>query len=73
VAPLNLLADFGGGSMFAVVGIVAGADAPRGAVDDRRQGRRDQAAPAPRFSRTQATPVGSPPAVTTPLGEVGWG
>jgi alpha-methylacyl-CoA racemase len=32
----------------------------------------DQAAPAPRFSRTPAGPVGAPPAGTTPLGDVGW-
>ncbi len=32
----------------------------------------DQAAPAPRFSRTPAGPVGRPPASATPLGEIGW-
>ncbi|OBF60589.1 carnitine dehydratase [Mycobacterium sp. 852002-51971_SCH5477799-a] len=32
----------------------------------------DQAAPAPRFSRTPAGPVGSPPATTTPLNEIDW-
>jgi len=32
----------------------------------------EQAAPAPRFSRTPAGPVGSPPAATTPLNEIGW-
>ena len=32
----------------------------------------DQAAPAPRFSRTPAGPVGCPPASTTPLNEIGW-
>ncbi|OBJ48586.1 CaiB/BaiF CoA-transferase family protein [Mycobacterium sp. 1423905.2] len=32
----------------------------------------EQAAPAPRFSRTPTTPVGRPPADTTPLAEVGW-
>ncbi len=32
----------------------------------------DQAAPAPRFSRTPAGPVGPPPAATTPIGEIGW-
>ena len=32
----------------------------------------DQAAPAPRFSRTPAGPVGPPPANTTPLAEIGW-
>jgi alpha-methylacyl-CoA racemase len=32
----------------------------------------EQAAPAPRFSRTPAGPVGSPPATTTPLDEIGW-
>ena len=32
----------------------------------------DQAAPAPRFSRTPADPVGPPPATTTPLDEIGW-
>ncbi|MET0699767.1 MAG: CaiB/BaiF CoA-transferase family protein [Mycobacterium sp.] len=31
-----------------------------------------QAAPAPRFSRTPAGPVGAPPTVTTPLDEIGW-
>jgi alpha-methylacyl-CoA racemase len=32
----------------------------------------DQAAPAPRFSRTPAGPVGRPPAATTSLAEIGW-
>jgi alpha-methylacyl-CoA racemase len=32
----------------------------------------EQAAPAPRFSRTPAGPVGSPPAATTPLTEIDW-
>jgi alpha-methylacyl-CoA racemase len=32
----------------------------------------DQAAPAPRFSRTPAGPVGPPPPATTPLAEIGW-
>lgn len=32
----------------------------------------DQAAPAPRFSRTPAGPVGPPPAATTPLSEINW-
>ena len=32
----------------------------------------DQAAPAPRFSRTAAGPVGPPPPATTPLDEIGW-
>ncbi|SPM30810.1 Crotonobetainyl-CoA:carnitine CoA-transferase CaiB and related acyl-CoA transferases, partial [Mycobacterium terramassiliense] len=32
----------------------------------------EQAAPAPRFSRTPAGPVGPPPAATTPLTEIGW-
>jgi alpha-methylacyl-CoA racemase len=32
----------------------------------------DQAAPAPRFSRTTAGPVGPPPPATTPLDEIGW-
>ncbi|OBK18717.1 CaiB/BaiF CoA transferase family protein [Mycobacterium asiaticum] len=31
-----------------------------------------QAAPAPRFSRTPSDPVGRPPATTTPLHEIGW-
>lgn len=31
-----------------------------------------QAAPAPRFSRTPAGPVGAPPATTTALDEIGW-
>jgi alpha-methylacyl-CoA racemase len=32
----------------------------------------DQAAPAPRFSRTPSAAVGAPPKGTTPLGEIGW-
>ena len=32
----------------------------------------DQAAPAPRFSRTLAGPVGSPPAAATGLADIGW-
>jgi alpha-methylacyl-CoA racemase len=32
----------------------------------------DQAAPAPRFSRTPAASVGSPPKGTTPLDQIGW-
>ena len=32
----------------------------------------DQAAPAPRFSRTPAPPVGPPPSGTTPLTEIDW-
>ena len=32
----------------------------------------DQAAPAPRFSRTASGPVGSPPPATTSLDEIGW-
>ena len=32
----------------------------------------EQAAPAPRFSRTPAGPVGPPPATTTPLDQIGW-
>ena len=32
----------------------------------------EQAAPAPRFSRTPAGPVRPPPATTTPLDEIGW-
>lgn len=32
----------------------------------------DQAAPAPRFSRTPSGPVGAPPQQTTPIEEVGW-
>ncbi|QNI08505.1 CoA transferase [Mycobacterium kubicae] len=32
----------------------------------------EQAAPAPRFSRTPSGPVGRPPVATTPLTEVGW-
>jgi len=32
----------------------------------------DQAAPAPRFSRTPAPPVGAPVAGTTPLSEIDW-
>jgi alpha-methylacyl-CoA racemase len=32
----------------------------------------EQAAPAPRFSRTPAVSVGPPPAATTSLDELGW-
>lgn len=32
----------------------------------------DQAAPAPRFSRTPAGPVGAPPQSTTPIDEIDW-
>jgi alpha-methylacyl-CoA racemase len=32
----------------------------------------DQAAPAPRFSRTACAPVGAIPQATTPLDEIGW-
>jgi alpha-methylacyl-CoA racemase len=32
----------------------------------------DQAAPAPRFSRTPAGPVGAPPKQTTPIDEINW-
>ena len=32
----------------------------------------DQAAPAPRFGRTPAPPVGAPPAGATPAGDIGW-
>lgn len=32
----------------------------------------DQAAPAPRFSRTPPGPVERPPAATTPLDEIDW-
>jgi alpha-methylacyl-CoA racemase len=32
----------------------------------------DQAAPAPRFSRTPSGPVGTPPKGTTPIDEIGW-
>lgn len=32
----------------------------------------EQAAPAPRFSRTPAGPVGPPPAATTPINEINW-
>jgi len=32
----------------------------------------DQAAPAPRFSRTPSGPVAAPPKGTTPLDEIGW-
>ena len=32
----------------------------------------EQAAPAPRFSRTPAGPVGPPPATTTPINEINW-
>jgi len=32
----------------------------------------EQAAPAPRFSRTSSGPVGAPPKGTTPIDEIGW-
>lgn len=32
----------------------------------------DQAAPAPRFSRTPAPAIGAPPQATTPIDEIGW-
>jgi alpha-methylacyl-CoA racemase len=32
----------------------------------------EQAAPAPRFSRTPAPPVGQPPQAATPIEEIGW-
>ncbi|MGV0873603.1 CaiB/BaiF CoA transferase family protein [Mycolicibacterium sp. XJ879] len=32
----------------------------------------DQAAPAPRFSRTPAPPIGAPPQSTTPIDEIRW-
>jgi alpha-methylacyl-CoA racemase len=32
----------------------------------------EQVAPAPRFSRTPAGPVGTPPKATTPLDDIGW-
>ena len=32
----------------------------------------DQAAPAPRFSRTPSPPIGAPPRGTTPIDEIGW-
>ncbi|MEZ0052135.1 alpha-methylacyl-CoA racemase [Mycobacterium sp. MAA66] len=32
----------------------------------------DQSAPAPRFSRTAAGPVGKPPQQNTPIGDLGW-
>jgi alpha-methylacyl-CoA racemase len=32
----------------------------------------EQAAPAPRFSRTPPGPVGPPPAATTPIDEINW-
>jgi alpha-methylacyl-CoA racemase len=32
----------------------------------------DQAAPAPRFSRTPSGPAGSPPKTTTPIDEINW-
>ncbi|MET0757767.1 MAG: CaiB/BaiF CoA-transferase family protein [Mycobacterium sp.] len=32
----------------------------------------EQAAPAPRFSRTPSGPVGAPPKGTTPIDEIGW-
>ncbi|MBW0017122.1 MAG: CoA transferase [Mycobacterium sp.] len=50
------------------------------AVDDHLNARStvitahgaEQAAPAPRFSRTPAGPVGKPPTATTPIAEIGW-
>ncbi|HEY1441523.1 MAG TPA: CoA transferase, partial [Mycobacterium sp.] len=50
------------------------------AIDDHLKARStvitahgvEQAAPAPRFSRTPAGPVGPPPATTTPMAEIGW-
>jgi alpha-methylacyl-CoA racemase len=50
------------------------------AVDDHLNARStvitahgvEQAAPAPRFSRTPPGPVGKPPAATTPIGEINW-
>lgn len=50
------------------------------AVDDHLNARStvitahgvEQAAPAPRFSRTPAGPVGPPPATTTPIDEINW-
>lgn len=35
-------------------------------------GGTEQAAPAPRFSRSTAGPVGPPPQATTPLADIGW-
>ena len=32
----------------------------------------EQAAPAPRFSRTPPGPIGAPPKTTTPIGEIDW-
>jgi alpha-methylacyl-CoA racemase len=32
----------------------------------------DQAAPAPRFSRTPQAPVGAPPKSTTPIDQINW-
>jgi alpha-methylacyl-CoA racemase len=32
----------------------------------------DQAAPAPRFSRTPSGPIGRPPQSTTPIEEIDW-
>jgi alpha-methylacyl-CoA racemase len=32
----------------------------------------DQAAPAPRFSRTPSGPVGTPPTSTTAIDDLGW-
>jgi hypothetical protein len=32
----------------------------------------EQAAPAPRFSRTPSGPIGAPPKGTTPIDEIGW-
>jgi alpha-methylacyl-CoA racemase len=32
----------------------------------------EQAAPAPRFSRTACGPVGAPPKGTKPIDEIGW-
>jgi alpha-methylacyl-CoA racemase len=68
--------------------ILAGTDAcvtpvltwSEAAADEHLRGRStvitahgvDQAAPAPRFSRTPAGPVGRPPTATTPLNEIDW-
>jgi alpha-methylacyl-CoA racemase len=32
----------------------------------------EQAAPAPRFSRTPSGPIGAPPKGATPIDEIGW-